>query len=76
MLDPYTAPMHEPLAELEQHIIDEYVRLAGYDPDELRHRTDDEARTVMAHACAEATARLAVIECRSRYVRELHGQSH
>jgi hypothetical protein len=76
MVDSFTAPMHEPLAELEAHIIDEYVRLAGYDPDLLRRRTDAEARTVMANACAEATARLAVIECRSRYVRELHGQSH
>jgi hypothetical protein len=76
MLDPLIAPMHEPLADLEQHIVDEYVRLAGYDPDELRRRTDDHARKVMANACAEATARLALIECRSRYVRELHGQSH
>jgi len=76
MLDPYTAPMHEPLAELEQHIIDEYIRLAGHDPDDLRRRTDALARTVMANACAEATARLALIECRSRYVRELHGDSH
>ena len=76
MLDPLTPQMHEPLADLEQHIVDEYLRLAGYDPDELRARTDDLARKVMANACAEATARLAVIECRSRFVRDLHGPSH
>ena len=73
MVDPYVAPMHEPLAELEQHIIDEYVRLAGYDPDDLRSRSDESARRILANASAEATARLAVIECRSQYVRHLHG---
>ena len=74
MVDPDIAPMHEPLADLELRLIDDYIRSAGHDPDALRRRSDEAARQILASASAEATAHLAVIECRSQYVRHLHGQ--
>ena len=68
-----TQPMEEPLAQLERQLIDDYVRSAGEDPDALRARTDDIARLVLKNAAMFAGTRLAEIECRSHYVRNLHG---
>lgn len=71
-MDPDVRPMEEPLAELERRLIDDYVRKAGYDPDALRARHDDEARKVLTAASVHAAAKLTEIESRSHFVRDLH----
>ena len=71
-MDPDVRPMEEPLAELERRLIDEYLRNAGYEPDVLRARHDDEARKLLTAAAVHAAAKLTEIESRSHYVRELH----
>ena len=71
-MDPDVPPLEEPLAELERRLIDEYLRQAGHDPAALRARHDDEARKLLTAASVHAAAKLAEIESRSHYVRELH----
>jgi hypothetical protein len=69
-----TQPLHEPLAELERHLISAYVAGAGHDLDELLARTDDDARQVLADASRYASARLSEVEARSHYLHTLHGE--
>jgi len=68
------APLHEPLAELEQILISAYLAGAGHDFHELLARHDDEAKRLLAGASRYASARLCEIEARSHYIHELHGQ--
>ena len=70
-MDPDVRPMEEPQAELERRLIDEYLQKAGYDPDVLRTRHDDEARKLLTAASVHAAAKLTEIESRSHYVRDL-----
>ena len=67
-------PIEEPLAELERHIIDEYLRGAGFDPATVRQRTDDEAHRVLVLASAYAAGKLTEVESRMHYLRTLRGQ--
>jgi hypothetical protein len=69
-----TAPLHEPLAELEHQLISAYVAGAGYALDDLLARTDETSRRLLAEASSYASARLCEIEARSQYVHQLHGQ--
>ena len=71
-MDPDVPPLHEPLAQLEQHLIDDYLLALGYDPDTLRQRRDPAARTLMAAASQHAALRLSEVESRAHYIRELH----
>jgi hypothetical protein len=70
-------PFHsieEPLAELERILIDEYIRLAGHDPNALRSRDDHVGRTVLCQAATHAAMRLTEVEARLHYLRGLRGQ--
>jgi hypothetical protein len=68
------APIHEPLAELERHLISAYVAGAGHDLHDLQSRTDDEARRLLADASRFASARMSEVEARLHYLRALRGQ--
>ena len=69
-----TPPLHEPLAELERELISAYVAGAGHDLTELRARTDEEAKHLLAEASQYASAKLCEIESRSHYLPHLHGE--
>jgi hypothetical protein len=71
-MDPDVPPLHEPLAQLERHLIDDYLLGLGHDPDALRQRQDPAARTLLAAASQHAALRLTEVESRFHYVRELH----
>ena len=71
---PDTAPLEEPLAELERLIIDDYLRKAGHDASVLRARTDAEAKDLLTMAAAYASGRLSEVEARLHYLRSLRGQ--
>ena len=73
-VDPDIPPTEEPLAELERHIIDEFVRGAGYDPADLRNRSDAKAREILTLASSFAAGRLTEVEARMHYLRSLRGQ--
>jgi hypothetical protein len=74
VIDPDTPQAEEPLAELERHIIDEYVRSAGYDPVDLRGRSDAKAREILTLASSFAAGKLTEVEARMHYLRSLRGQ--
>jgi hypothetical protein len=69
-----TVQIHEPLAELERHLISAYVAGAGHDLHTLLTRSDDDARRLLAEASRYASARLCEIEARSQYLHHLHGE--
>ena len=65
-------PLEEPQAALELAFINEFLRQLGYDPDDLRRRTDTPARELLKQASTYAATRLTEVECRARYVHDLH----
>jgi hypothetical protein len=69
-----TAPMKEPLADLERELIDAYLADAGHDFHALLLRNDDQARRLLTDASLYATARLTEVESRSHYLRSLRGE--
>jgi hypothetical protein len=70
---PDVTPMHQPEAELERQLIEEYLRSHGHDPDALRSRMDVESHQVLAEASNHASQRLAQLECRYHYIHDLSG---
>ena len=75
MTSTVTVPIEEPLAELERHLIAAYLAGAGQDLHDLRTRTDDAARNLLAEASRYASARLSEIEARFQYLQTLHGNA-
>ena len=68
------APLEEPLAELERHLISAYVAGAGHDLQELLQRNDDAARKLLAEASGYASEKLSEVEARSHYLHALRGE--
>jgi len=68
-------PIEEPLAALERDLIACYVARAGEDLHDLRTRTDNGARNLLAAASRYASTRLTEIEARFHYVHRLHGDA-
>ena len=68
-------PIEEPLAELERHLIAAYLAGAGEDLHDLRTRTDDAARNLLAEASRSASTKLSEIEARFQYLYTLHGDA-
>jgi hypothetical protein len=64
----------EPLAELERHLIGAYLAGTGEDFQDLLTRDDDHARKLLAEATRYASDKLAEVEARSHYLRQLHGE--
>ena len=67
-------PLHDLLADLEQHLISAYVTGAGQNLEELLARTDDDARRLLVEASRYASAKLSEVEARSQYLHHLHGE--
>jgi hypothetical protein len=70
-----TPTIEEPLAELERHLIAAYLAGSGQDLHNLRTRTDDAARNLLAEASRHASTKLSEIEARFRYLHALHGEA-
>ena len=70
-----SAPLEEPLAELERQLISEYLAAVGQDLHTLLTRHDDEATKLLTEASLYATSKLTEVESRSHYLRSLHGES-
>jgi regulator of protease activity HflC (stomatin/prohibitin superfamily) len=71
---PDVMPLEEPLAALERELIDEFLRAAGYNAEELRARGDAESRHLLVEASTYAAARLTEVETRAHYIRSLRGE--
>jgi hypothetical protein len=71
-MDPDVPPLYEPQAQLERHLIDDYLLALGHYPDALRQRRDVAARTLLRAASQHAALRLTEVESRAHFVRDLH----
>ena len=65
-------PVQAPLSGLERTLIDEFVRMRGYDPAHLEGLPHEERDALLKDASMHASARLAEIESRAHYVQEIH----
>lgn len=70
-----TAPLRDPLTLLENELITAYLAGAGHDVEQLRARTDDDARKLLAEASLYASTRLTEVESRSHYLHSLRGEA-
>ena len=70
---PLPPPSQDPEAQLEQALIDEFLRLRGHDATSVERLPADERLRLLQGASAYAAGKLAEIEARARYVHELHG---
>jgi hypothetical protein len=68
-----TPRLEEPQARLEQALIDDFLRMRGYDPDVLRARDDAEAKMLLTQAATYAATKLTEVESRAHYVHDIHG---
>ena len=72
--DTDTRPMEDPEAQLEEALIDEFMRARGLDSSALHALPEEEAKRVLTEASVYAAARLAEIEARAKFVHAIHGQ--
>lgn len=72
MHEPSTHPAEAPLAQLEQSLIHEYLRLRGHDPATLGELAAAERDALLRSASLYASCKLSEVETRSHYLHELH----
>lgn len=68
-------PVETTNAGLEQHFINEFLAEKGLTWEDLVKLPPEEARQLRIDACKYATARLAELEARARFVSTLHAAS-
>ena len=71
-IDPATQPMEDPEANLERALIKEFLKLRGLDLAALDAMGREEAARVLTEASIYAATRLAEVESRAHYVRDIH----
>ncbi|HVZ21245.1 MAG TPA: hypothetical protein VG871_09305 [Vicinamibacterales bacterium] len=57
---------------MERSLIDEYLRMRGYDPHALATLDASERDSVLRDASIYASSKLSEVESRSHYVHDLH----
>jgi hypothetical protein len=62
-----------PLAQLEQALIEEFVRAHGHDPAALSTLPESERQKLLADASVYASGKLMEVEARSHFLHEIHG---
>jgi hypothetical protein len=67
-------PMEDPQAQLERALMDEYVRVHGYDPESVRLRPEAEMMMLLEAASTYAAGRLAEFESRAHYLHDIQGK--
>jgi len=72
VIDPTTGPMEAPEANLERALIQEFLQLRGLDLPALDAMGREEAARILTEASIYAATRLAEIESRAHYVRDIH----
>jgi hypothetical protein len=64
-------PLDAPLAQIEQSLIDEFLRSRGYDRHTVEALPQDERRALLTEASVYASSKLTEVESRSHYLDEL-----
>jgi hypothetical protein len=71
-IDPDARAMRDPEAQLEDRLIEQYLRSKGFERAELAAMPEEQARRLMREASAYAAAKLAEVEARAHFVHDLH----
>ena len=74
-IEPGVRQMKDPEAQLEQSLIEEFLRGHGHDLQSVRALPEHEATRLWHQAAAYAGAKLAEVEARAHFLHELHGQT-
>lgn len=72
--EPDVRPMEDPEGRLETALIEEFLRARGLDASALRALPHEDARHILTEASVYASAKLAEVEARARFVHDLHGE--
>ena len=73
--DVFTPHRHTPLDQLEQALIEQFIRMRGYDPAKLTELAPDALRALLKDASTYACGKLTEVESRSHYLDDLHDGS-
>ena len=73
-LEPDARPMQDPEGKLEQALIEEFLRLRGYDRNGLHGLPDDQAKHLLTQASVYAAGKLAEVGARAHFVHEIHSE--
>jgi hypothetical protein len=64
----------DPEGELEEALIEEFLRMRGLDRRTIHALPEDRARRVLTEASVYAADRLAEVESRAHFIHEMHHQ--
>jgi hypothetical protein len=67
-------PMQDPEGQLEEALIEGFLRARGLDADALRALPDEEAKRILTEASVYAATRLAEVDARAHYIHEIHSK--
>ena len=67
-------PMQDPEGQLEQALIDEFLRARGLDSDAVRALSDEDAKRILTEASVYAATKLAEVDARAHYVHDIHSK--
>ena len=73
--EPGQQPLQDPNGLLESELINEFLRMRGYDRQSLDRLPDDERRRLLRAASMHAAGKLTEIEARAHFVDGLHGDT-
>lgn len=72
---PETPALQSPLGQLERALIDEFVRMRGYEPGRLAELPAKERENLLTQASVYASSRMAEVESRSHFVHEIQDKT-
>jgi hypothetical protein len=67
------AKRSDPTEQLEEALIDEFLRARGHDRHSVHALPEDQARQLLTDASVYASSKLSAVEARAHYVHDLHG---
>jgi len=64
--------MRDPEAQLEEQLIEDFLRSRGVKRSELAAMPEEQARRILIDASVYAASKLAEVEARAHYVHDIH----
>ena len=68
-------PLLNPEGQLEQTLIQEFLRARGYDARALEALPEEDRKRLLTEASIHAAGKLAEVEARAHFVKDVHGST-
>jgi hypothetical protein len=68
-------PLQNPEGQLEQTLIQEFLRVRGYDSRALEALPEKDRKRLLTEASVHAAGKLAEVEARAHFVHDMHGST-